>query len=303
MQIFRGHPAVIMPSLFIRLHHMDEKKIRLLSADQGSCLFCEHEIGIFFLIGMDIGGIFHTFRRPDVADGLPVMEGRTDLSGGGKLFRDSGNGTDRRGVGIGQDAVTLRRHAVKHGGMTGKRDRGKDGMAVQRIAGGFHQLLYKGISAFQRAVRTHTVDGNEDDFFIHSCSLREVLEILPYRNDKQKMKELINGRNEYRRLDRETMEVIAVMTNNRKLMEDVEAYRTGEENYDMCEALKGIQEEGIAIGRELGLEQGLEQGIRGMAELFRELGLPDERIIGKLKEKFSMTRQEAERVLAGVEKE
>src|SRR5699024_185711 len=56
-------------------------------------------------------------------------------------------------------------------------------------------------------------------------------------------------------------EVIAVMTNNRKLMEDVEAYRTGEENYDMCEALKGIQEEGIAIGRELGLEQGLEQGI------------------------------------------
>ena len=117
------------------------------------------------------------------------------------------------------------------------------------------------------------------------------------------MKELINGRNEYRRLDRETMEVIAVMTNNRKLMEDVEAYRTGEENYDMCEALKGIQEEGIAIGRELGLEQGLEQGIRGMAELFRELGLPDERIIGKLKEKFSMTRQEAERVLAGAEKE
>lgn len=133
--------------------------------------------------------------------------------------------------------------------------------------------------------------------------LREVLEILPYRNDKQKMKELINGRNEYRRLDRETMEVIAVMTNNRKLMEDVEAYRTGEENYDMCEALKGIQEEGIAIGRELGLEQGLEQGIRGMAELFRELGLPDERIIGKLREKFSMTRQEAERVLAGAEKE
>ena len=101
------------------------------------------------------------------------------------------------------------------------------------------------------------------------------------------------------------------MTNNRKLMEDVEAYRTGEENYDMCEALKGIQEEGIAIGRELGLEQGLEQrleqrleqGIRGMAELFRELGLPDERIIGKLREKFSMTRQEAERVLAGAEKE
>ena len=97
-------------------------------------------------------------------------------------------------------------------------------------------------------------------------------------------------------------EVIAVMTNNRKLMEDVEAYRTGEENYDMCEALKGIQEEGIAIGRELGLEQGLEQGILGMAELFRELGLSDDWMIEKLREKFSMTRQEAERVLAGTKK-
>ena len=97
-------------------------------------------------------------------------------------------------------------------------------------------------------------------------------------------------------------EVLAVMTNNRKLMEDVEAYRTGEENYDMCEALKGIQEEGIAIGRELGLEQGLEQGILGMAELFRELGLSDDWMIEKLREKFSMTREEAEQVLAGTKK-
>ena len=116
------------------------------------------------------------------------------------------------------------------------------------------------------------------------------------------MRKLVNGRKEYRTLDRETMEVIAVMTNNRKLMEDVEAYRTGEENYDMCEALKGIQEEGIAIGRELGLEQGLEQGILGMAELFRELGLSDDWMIEKLREKFSMTREEAEQVLAGTKK-
>lgn len=86
-------------------------------------------------------------------------------------------------------------------------------------------------------------------------------------------------------------------------MGDVEAYSTGEESYDMCEALKGIQEEGIEIGRKLGREQGLEQGIRGMAEIFREMGLPDERIIGKFREKFSMTRQEAERVLAATKKE
>lgn len=39
-----------------------------------------------------------------------------------------------------------------------------------------------------------------------------------------------------------------------------------------------------------------------MAELFRELGLPDKRILGKLREKFFMTRQEAERGLAGAKK-
>ena len=107
---------------------------------------------------------------------------------------------------------------------------------------------------------------------------------------------------EYRKLDKETMEVIATMTGNRKLMEDLEAYRTSEESYDLCEAMKGIQEEGIEIGRELGRKQGIEQGIRGMAELFQELGLPDERIIGKLSEKFSMSRRKAEKMLADIKR-
>ena len=115
---------------------------------------------------------------------------------------------------------------------------------------------------------------------------------------REEMRRLINDRQEYRKLDKETMEVIVTMTGSRKLMEDLEAYRTSEESYDMCEAMKGIQEEGIEIGR----EQGIEQGIRGMAELFQELGLPDERIIGKLSEKFSMSRQKAEKILAGIKR-
>ena len=115
---------------------------------------------------------------------------------------------------------------------------------------------------------------------------------------REEMRRLINDRQEYRKLDKETMEVIATMTGSRKLMEDLEAYRTSEESYDMCEAMKGIQEEGIEIGR----EQGIEQGIRGMAELFQELGLSDERIIGKLSEKFSMSRQKAEKILAGIKR-
>ena len=116
--------------------------------------------------------------------------------------------------------------------------------------------------------------------------------------------ELVNGRKEYRSLDRETMEVIAVMTNNRKLMEDVEAYRV-DESYDMCEALKGIQEDGITIGMEKGLERGLakgreigmETGIRGAVASMRECSIPDSVILQKLQDKFALTRQRAEEFL------
>ena len=145
----------------------------------------------------------------------------------------------------------------------------------------------------------HLVEVNRPMEYEHfHTPVREVLEILPLRADREEMRRLINDRQEYRKLDKETMEVIVTMTGNRKLMEDLEAYRTSEESYDMCEAMKGIQEEGIEIGRELGIEQ----GIRGMAELFQELGLPDERIIGKLSEKFSMSRQKAEKMLAGIKR-
>lgn len=58
--------------------------------------------------------------------------------------------------------------------------------------------------------------------------------------------------------------MIAVMINNRKPMEDVEAYQV-DKSYDMCEALKGIQEDGITIGLEKGLakrrEAGMEAGV------------------------------------------
>ena len=46
----------------------------------------------------------------------------------------------------------------------------------------------------------HLVEANRPmDYDNFHTPLREVLEILPYRIDKQKMKKLINGRKEYRR--------------------------------------------------------------------------------------------------------
>ena len=86
------------------------------------------------------------------------------------------------------------------------------------------------------------------------------------------------------------------MTNNRKLMEDVEAYRV-DEKYDLCEALKGIREDGIEIGIEKGMAAGLEKGIHGMIASLRECAVPDSVILQKLQEKFALTAGKAEAFL------
>lgn len=97
------------------------------------------------------------------------------------------------------------------------------------------------------------------------------------------------GPEAYRSLDRETMEVIMVMTRNTRLMEDVRAFWEEEKGCDMCEALKGIQEDGIAIG--------MEKGILALILSLRECRIPDSVILQKLEEKFALTRQKAEEYL------
>ena len=131
------------------------------------------------------------------------------------------------------------------------------------------------------------------DYGKFRTSLREVLEVLPYRKDKRRMMELVNSREAYRSLDQETMEVITVMTNNTRLMEDVRAHWEEEKDGDMCEALKGIQEDGIAIG----MEKGVEKGILALILSLRECMIPDSVILQKLQEKFALTRQKAEEYL------
>ena len=63
-------------------------------------------------------------------------------------------------------------------------------------------------------------------------------------------------------------------------------------------------EEGRQEGRELGLEEGRqegrEEGIRKMAELMRELGLPDADILSRLREKYDLDEQKATAYLHGV---
>lgn len=72
--------------------------------------------------------------------------------------------------------------------------------------------------------------------------LRAVLKYIKYSKDKKKLKQMIEEDESYRDVQRETVTLINTVTNsNLKISQ-------GEESVDMCEAIKGIFEDGKAEG-------------------------------------------------------
>lgn len=99
------------------------------------------------------------------------------------------------------------------------------------------------------------------DYSLFRTPVRELFQVLALRKDKERLRCLAETDPAYRNLDRETMEVIAVMTNNRRLLEHPEEYENEEGGYDMCEALEGIKEDGRLEGIKQGIKQGIKRGI------------------------------------------
>lgn len=83
-------------------------------------------------------------------------------------------------------------------------------------------------------------------------SLGLLFAVLPLRKNTTELKRLITETPAFQKLDKDTMEVIAVMTNNSKVLDEMESYEN-EGGYNMCEALEGIKEEGRIEGAELKL--------------------------------------------------
>ena len=86
-------------------------------------------------------------------------------------------------------------------------------------------------------------------------SLRDLFEILPYRRDKERLKELLERNPAYRRMDEETARTIGVLMGIKNFGENEERFKT-EEGYDMCQAIREMMEdsrqEGIAEGETRG---------------------------------------------------
>lgn len=63
---------------------------------------------------------------------------------------------------------------------------------------------------------------------------------------------------------------------------------------NMCEAIRGMIEDGRIEGVKQGLEQGIGQGLSALVEVCREFGLSKEDVVSKAKEKFSLSMDEME---------
>ena len=82
-------------------------------------------------------------------------------------------------------------------------------------------------------------------------SLRDLFEILPYRRDKERLKELLERNPVYRRMDEETARTIGVLMGIKNFGENEERFKT-EEGYDMCQAIREMMEDSRQEGETLG---------------------------------------------------
>jgi len=90
--------------------------------------------------------------------------------------------------------------------------------------------------------------------------LRIVLKYIRYSKDRKKLRQIIEEDESYHNVPRETATLINTVTNsNLKISQ-------GRENVDMCEAIKGIYEDGKAEGIAEGEAKGRAETLLEMAK-------------------------------------
>lgn len=140
--------------------------------------------------------------------------------------------------------------------------------------------------------------GEEKDFSLFHTELRTVFRTLKYRKNKRELKKLVEAEPEYRHLDRDTVEVMATLLKIPKIWEEREKYMNGnEEEYDMCQALQEMLMDERIEGKKAGIKEGIKEGIKAFIESGRELGIREEMVEAKLKEKFLLNDEDVQRYM------
>ena len=161
------HPAAVVTALFVGFDHVEEDEIRLGELDIINGAVGQDSVGVFKRIGLNE---FRSHKRADavnVAERFPAVVHRTAFAHPAEKFKQPGHGMHGLDVVVGHGAVAFRRYAVEHGEMAGKRDRRKNRACVEGIGSLRGQFVEVGIAAGAEPVRTHPVNGDENDFVLH----------------------------------------------------------------------------------------------------------------------------------------
>lgn len=100
------------------------------------------------------------------------------------------------------------------------------------------------------------------DFTKFSSGLGLAMEFIHNSGDKTKIQDLIETRKEYRNVDIQTVDIINIYTSAR-----ISKRKTEGGKIDMCEAIKGIREDGVSEG----MQKGIQKGEKMLSELLKLL--------------------------------
>lgn len=92
-----------------------------------------------------------------------------------------------------------------------------------------------------------------DDFSQFHSSLKQLFQLLAFRKDKKKLKELLEEDASYQDMDEETADVVSTLMGVEKEMAKKD---NGEDGYNMCTAIREMLEESRLEGRQEGRQEG-----------------------------------------------
>ncbi len=130
-----------------------------------------------------------------------------------------------------------------------------------------------------------------EDIDCFRTDLREVFGFIKHSNDKNREWEFAFQNEEtFQCLDEDAFDVIVSVTGSAELEQIKDMYCEEGGKINMCEAIRGMIED----GRIEGVKQGLEQGLGALVEVCRELGLLKEDVVSRAMGKLSLPVDETE---------
>lgn len=131
-----------------------------------------------------------------------------------------------------------------------------------------------------------------EDFSAFQSPLKELLAFLACREDKAKLKRILQENPAYSEMDEETAQVMKVFTGVNHMKAEKKVINE-EVRYDMCKGLRDWAEE----ERENGMQKGIQKGIEALIETCCELGLSKEDVLSRIILKFDLEKNRAEEYL------